>query len=145
MVNKKRGSIMVSSIICMLVVITLCLLLINLVNYTISLNKMFASNQKLNFEFQQLLVDFKDNSYIDSNYKYNYEILTSDENPNIKAVIYFTNNNNLLFYAVYDFENLETLSCQTDNFYITKRIYNGKEYYYLADLIRYKEVENVIS
>ena len=142
MKNKKKGVALPSVIALMGVVVAFSLLMITLavgsnISYqsqTLQLNKQITVNK--------MKVDFVDDGVVDGEYDHSYEIVENDQNPNQKALVVKKKNNSdidLYFLFVYDFAENKVLANQTESFAISTKQVGEKTYYYLADIIKYKE------
>ncbi len=147
-INKKKGAVLLSVVVLMVIVIAVSSLIFALTMGTSISNRYEVS--KLNKEVltNKIYADFVDNQTIQggySEYDLDVKIYVNDENANQKAVVAKKTNTTkttLFFYCIYDFTlgQEKVLAKQSQDFYLTKKVYNEIEYYYLANLIRYVEV-----
>lgn len=144
--NKKKGVAILSAIILMTIVISISGLLFALITSSNLKNKIQKNRFEKYMITQKIFSDFVDNGIIDGEYNLNIELLdnSNDTKTGIQGVVAKLINSNfktdLYYYCVYDFDNNKILAEQSDNFYITIKTIDNVNYYYLADLIRYKEV-----
>ena len=140
MKSKKRGVALLSVIVMMSVVVCFSLLIYTLIISSNVANIYEKTISKKIILTNKIFDDFVDNGVIDNEYEIAVKVFS--ENENLKAVVAKNENSddtNLYFLAVYDFENNKIIARQSDNFYITIKQYEGRNYYYLADVVRYKE------
>lgn len=140
--NRRKGATILSVLVLMSVVICVSLLLFSFtINTKISLKKESLKLDKLALT-SRIFNDFIDNGKIDDNYDLTTLVYISDENESQRAVVVKKSNKKLdiYYYCVYDFASNEVIAKQYGNIYTTKKEYNGKQFYYIADLIRYEEV-----
>lgn len=141
MKNKKKGVALLSVIVMMSIVVLFSLLIYSLIigssmantYQKLQTNKLTLTNK--------IYEDFVDNGAIDGEYELETEVVDGD--GQVKALIVKKKNAddlNLYFLAVYDFEDQRVIAKQNSNFQITKKDFEGKEFYYLADVVKYKEV-----
>ena len=144
--SKKRGVAIASALIFMTIIIVVSGLLFTLMA---SLNtKNIFQKKKLEryLLLQQIKQDFADNGTINGEYEYNVEIFDNANPPQngVQAVVAKEDNSssstNIIYYVVYDFDNQKILAEQTENFYLTIKNIDGVDFYYLANLVKYKEV-----
>ena len=143
--NKKKGAVLASVVVLMVIVIAISMLVFALTLGASISNKYENSKLAKEVTTNKLYADFVDNQIINDEYDefLDIQIYVSDDNSNIKAVVAKNKNaiaKNLYFYCIYDFSQNKVLAKQSQDFYLTKKIYNGVEYYYLADIVRYVEV-----
>ena len=146
--NKKKGVALLSTLIFMTVVICVSLLLFTVLTYGALANKYQQQKLEKQVTIKKIFKDFVDNQTIDGTYDYDVEIYTNENNANQKAVVVKKSGavaKNMLYYCICEFDsevptNYQILAQQEKNFYLTTRIVNGVNYYYLADLIKYVEV-----
>lgn len=141
--KKQKGMAIPSVIAVMSVVVCFSLLLITLVvGSNISTRYQTAKLEK-QILTNQMKADFVDNQTLDNNYDYDYIIIENENNSNQKALVVKKSNKSdldLYFLFVYDFEEEKILASQTQSFSISTKQIGEKTFYYLADIIKYKEI-----
>ena len=147
MVNKReKGIAIVSALIFMTIIIAVSGLIFTLMA---SLNvKNIVQKKKIEQQitFQQIKKDFKEDGKINGEYDYNIEIFnnTNASKSGVQAVVVkkysSASATDLLYYMIYDFDNQKILAEQTENFYITIKNVDDVNFYYLANIVKYKEV-----
>lgn len=139
--NKKKGVALLSALILMTVIISFTGLFIALVQSFNLANRLEQNKTQKVSTYYKIRQDFL-NDTLDDEYEYDIEILEHDEN--IKAVVAkkknSTNIADMVYYCVYNFSTSKILAEQNKNFYLTIKEDGGNNYYYLADLVKYKEV-----
>lgn len=141
--NRKRGFALMSAVIIMTIVVAFSMLLFSFILQTKSYAKFSTTTLNNKIKFQKIYADFLDNEQIDEIYDDDVKIYTSDENSKIKALVVKSKNAKtaqISFLAVYDFSQNQNLAKQNQNFYLTIKNFNGVNYYYLADIVRYEKV-----
>lgn len=147
MINRrKRGVALVSAIIFMTIIVAVSSLLFTLMA---SLNfKNIVEKKKIEryATLQQIKKDFIDDGVVNNEYDYDVETFNNSNmaQSGVQAVVVKKDSNlpntDLIYYVVYDFDNQKLLAEQTENFYITIKNTDGVDFYYLANLVKYKEV-----
>lgn len=141
-INKKKGVALLSVLILMTVIISFTGLFLALVKSLNFANKIEQNKTQKVATYYKIKQDFLDNQVIDEDYDYDIEIVEHDEN--IKAVVAIKKNStdvsDMIYYCIYNFSTSKILAEQNKNFYLTIKQDGGDSYYYLADLVKYKEV-----
>lgn len=141
-INKKKGVALMSALILMVVIISFSGMFFAIVQ-SLNLSNRLQQNkiQKL-ATYYKIRQDFLDDQVINDEYEYFVEIIEHDEN--IKALVIKRTENSaktdLSYYFIYNFSTFKILAEQDKNFYLTIKNDGGNDYYYLADLVKYKEV-----
>ena len=141
--NKKKGAALLSVIVLLSVVVSFSLVIFALIINSNATTAYISTTIKKEIVTNKIFADFVDNQVVDGEYDFDIDIYTAEENANIKAVVVKKNGasaENLYFYGIYDFENEKALAKQAKNFELTTKVVDGKTYYYLADIVKYKEV-----
>lgn len=139
--NRRKGVALLSAVILMSVIVCFLLLLYAIISGFIISNKYEAKKLSNESVINEIYGDFIDNGSIDGVYNgITNEVVVSQSDSNVKAVV-ATSGGKMMFYAIYDFGLNNLLAMQKKNFYITQKVDGGKTYYYLADMVRYKEIE----
>ena len=143
MKNKKRGVALPSVIVLMSIVVAFSLLLITMVaGSNISTQYQIAKLEK-QIAVSKMQADFVDNGSLDGEYTQTFEIIGNDQNTDQKALVVKKksgSDTDLYFLLIYDFAQNKVLAIQTENFAISTKQIGETTYYYLADIIKYKEV-----
>ncbi|HAJ78051.1 MAG TPA: hypothetical protein DCO89_03190 [Clostridiales bacterium] len=147
MVNKKeKGIAIVSALIFMTIIIAVSGLLFTLMASLNAKNIVQKKKIEQQITFQQIKKDFKEDGKINGEYDYNIEIFnnTNASKSGVQAVVVkkysSASATDLLYYMIYDFDNQKILAEQTENFYITIKNVDDVNFYYLANIVKYKEV-----
>ena len=145
----KRGFALPSVVVVMFIVVTmstLMLTLVSIVHSNVEYNRVLFSRQN---QIEKIKKDFIDNGTIDNLYDLKYEIFENSNDVNeilnnekdIKAItISLKNSQDFLAVVVYNFDDNKMISNQNSNFYITIKNIQDKNYYFFADIIKFKEV-----
>lgn len=143
--KNNKGIAMPMVVVLMAVVLCFSLLIITLVLNASLSNKYQSLILQKQIVTAKIYDDFIDDGDIDCEYDLYFQIIENENNANQKALVVkktsTSSATNLYYLCIRDFEQNKTLANQTENFSITKRVVEGQEYYYLADLIKYCLVE----
>lgn len=142
MKNKKKGIAIPTVVVLMSVIVAFSLLLINLVVGAQISTKAQAMELEKQITISQMKLDFAQNGTLIGTYSQSFEIFENEQNQNQKALVVKKSNQSdfdLYFLFIYDFEQNKVLANQTANFAISEKQIGEKTYYYLADIIKYKE------
>lgn len=141
-INKKKGVALMSALILMVVIISFSGMFFAIVQSLNLSNRLQQNKTQKLATYYKIRQDFLDDQVIDDEYDYFIEIIEHDEN--IKALVIKRTENSaktdLSYYFIYNFSTFKILAEQDKNFYLTIKNDGGNDYYYLADLVKYKEV-----
>lgn len=136
MINRKKGSTLLSAMVLMSIVICFTTLLIALITNSNLFGKYQNKNLNKSITFEKITQDFLQDQTIDENYDYLIEIVQKQDNVNQKALVVYRNNyktiDNICYYMIYDFFENKIIAKQNSNFYIT----NINNEFYLAGIIK---------
>ena len=144
--RKKKGVAIVTALIFMTIIIAVTGLLFALMASLTSKNIIQKNKLKRFVTLQQIKNDFIDNGFIDAEYEYDVQIFNNSNatQSGVQAVVVKKDNVessiDLIYYVVYDFDNQKVVAEQTENFYLTIKNIDNVDFYYLANLVKYKEV-----
>jgi hypothetical protein len=144
--NKKKGVAILSALVLMTVVIIISGLLFAINTSSNLKNRKQKYNIEKYITTTKIFNDFIDNGQIDGEYTFDIEIIDNFHNAKegIQAIVVkkinATSTIDLYYYCIYDFDNKTVLAEQSGNFYLTTQNIDNVDYYFLADLIKYKEV-----
>ena len=149
--NKRKGVVIASTLVFMTIVICFSSIIFLLIASTTIKNKIqdnklekYIKTQKIRLDLIENYGSVTENTTVENDYNLNIEIIVNPNNTNQKAVVVkklsAVAKTDLYYYCIYDFDENKMLAEQTDKFYITQKDDSGTQYYFLADLIRYKEV-----
>ena len=149
--NRRKGVVIASTLVFMVIVICFSSLIFLLISSTTLKNKIqnnkiekYIITQNIRTLFIQSCGEITENTYVEKDYNLNIEIVVNSNNVDQKAVVVkkssAVSKTDLYYYMIYDFDEGKALAEQTDKFYITTQNVSGVDYYFLADLIKYKEV-----
>ena len=139
--KKNKGFAIPTVVVMMAIIIAFSILLVTLVaGANLSVKYQTAKLEK-QIGINKLRQDFISDGQIDETCDFVCDIIENEENANQKALIAKKNNSNDIYYLlIYDFSQNRVLANQSENFAMTIKNVGGKNYYYLADIIKYKEV-----
>ena len=144
--NKKKGVAIVSAVIFMTIIVAVSGLLFTLMA-SLNLKNLQQKNKLQRYiTMQQIQREFVANGEVTGEYQYDVEVFNNSNltKQGVQAVVVKKDSSSsatdLIYYVVYDFDNQKILAEQTQNFYITIKDISGTDFYYLADLVKYKEV-----
>lgn len=141
-INKKKGVALMSALILMVVIISFSGMFFAIVQSLNLSNRLQQNKTQKLATYYKIRQDFLDDQVINDEYDYFIEIIEHDEN--IKALVIKRTENSaktdLSYYFIYNFSTFKILAEQDKNFYLTIKNDGVNDYYYLADLVKYKEV-----
>ena len=139
--GRKKGFAIPTVVVMMAIILAFSILLVSIVAGATLSTKYETAKLEKQISINKLRQDFVADGQIDETYDFDCEIVENQENANQKALVARKNGiNQIYFLFIYDFSQSKVLANQTENFAITIKNVGGQDYYYLADVIKYKEV-----
>ncbi len=147
--KSKKGFALPMVITVMFLVLIISALMLTIVLNTNGISRYTKILFDRHTEATKIKQDFIKNGQVDGEYTLNYNIFKNsayvDEyignTQDIKAiVIKNSNDTEIISVMVYNFDEDELISNQNSNFYITTKQIDNINYYFFADIVKYKEV-----
>ena len=135
---RKKGFALPAVLVLMSIVVALSLLSFSVALLSVTNKQVAKTKLDKNIILTTLCQKFLAGESVQNTDDFNVSVLTSEENTFVKAlVLESARTSNLYFYAIYDFGNEKMIAYQTQNFYLSTKQHNDKDYFYLMDMIRY--------
>ena len=140
--KKNKGIALPSVLVLMFFVICFSLMLTNVILGSALSTKYQTAVLQKEIAVGKLYADFVADGQVDDDLDFDCEIFENDQNQKALVVKRKTASDKIDFYylCIYDFTQNKLIANQTDNFAVSIKTVENENFYFLADIIKYKKL-----